>query len=251
MPKCPQCQAALKSVGMPLLHVQACPACHGELVPQDSFNAVRRHADPNWTEEQKQGFCKLAESSQAEERIRCPQCRGRMEKQSADHRAAITVDYCHECRVFWFGPGEVEKLQIAYADEVQKRTPEDWARIEQLGRVQLALEVRKEHLEGYGEEIARLGSPPRPGDELRARFVGAAGAAGFVSVVLSVFHAVWAMDRQADEAGERVMAGLPADPPDEAWSLVEAMTGTWAGRLAMAGIIVVLVVGVWLLLRRW
>jgi Zn-finger nucleic acid-binding protein len=253
MLKCPQCRAVLKPVGEHILNVLACPHCQGELVPQDSFNAVRRHADPNWTDEQKKTFCKLSESSQAEGRIRCPQCNTRMEKQSADHKAGITVDYCHECRMYWFAAGEVEKLQIAYEEEAKNRTPEDWAKIEQLGRAALALEVRKERLAGYGDEMARLGSAPRPGDEVRARIAGAAGVVGLVSVVLSVFHSVWAMDRQAkeaEEAGERVMAGLPADPPDEAWSLLEAMTGSWAGRLALAAIIVVTVVGAWLLLRR-
>ncbi len=254
MAKCPHCQVDLKLEGAHILNVLACPGCHGELVPEDSFNAVRRHADPNWTADDKKRFFEQAAVSSEAERIRCPECRGRMEKEVAGPQGAVNIHHCHSCRLYWFGAGEVEKLQISYADAMMNLTPEALAKMEQLARVGLALEVRKEHLGGYGDEMRMLELPTRPWNKVPISSARGVSVLPILSAVLAVFHNVWAMDRQvkeAEAAGERVLAGLPADPPDEVWSLFEAMTGTWAGRLALAGIIVVIVLGAWLLLRRW
>jgi Zn-finger nucleic acid-binding protein len=224
--------------------VHTCPDCGGELVEELRLKALQRRADPDWTEDQRNDFCRLADASNDLREVACPRCARVMRKFLFRNYANLQLDQCPECRIYWLDAGEMEKLQILHQDDLATRTDEDWDRIEKMAVASMAAETRKAQLRDWVAGEGRRGAPGplRPG--VRQTPAGA---------LLSLLGLVWARDRDlariADEADETVEAATFKVPTvrqakGHAWhgSQKAILLLLLLGALCIAG-------GIWWLLR--
>lgn len=205
MPKCPQCNVPLCRIEKQRVPVHTCPDCGGELIEQLRLKAVERRAEPDWTEPQKDDFCRLADASNNLAEVLCPRCGRYMRKFLFRNYAHLQVDQCPECRTYWLDAGEMEKMQILYQEMRQRYEDEDWKTLEKLGRSQVAMDARKARLADV------LNDPGTPsayrlrvlgGGSAGGGSIGGAALAGLLGV-LAVDQALRNIDAEADAAADQ------------------------------------------------
>lgn len=124
MPRCPKCDIPLCRLEIGGIPVHSCPDCGGELVEELRLKGLERHADPAWTDHQKDDLCRLADQSNDLRQVLCPRCSRVMRKSLFRGYAHLQVDQCPECRAYWLDRGELEKMQILFQED-QARYRED------------------------------------------------------------------------------------------------------------------------------
>lgn len=199
MPKCPKCAVPLCRIEIQGVPVHTCPDCKGELVEDIRLQALERRADPQWTDEQKDAFCELADRSNNLNPIVCPRCGRQMDKFLFRHYANLQVDHCRHCEVHWLDAGELEKMQILYEEDQNSRTPADWDRIEKEARTLAAMDYRKTSIaHGHDDE--------NPGTSAFGQILGVT-AVGRFGRNLATGAGLDTIDQEAD----RIAQGLPAE----------------------------------------
>jgi Zn-finger nucleic acid-binding protein len=147
MPQCPKCCCVLCRIDLGGLGLHVCPECRGKLIEDERLAVLQRRPALELTQEDQDALCRQAEQSNTAGPLNCPHCDHVMDKFIYRHYDGLQVDHCSACRVYWLDAGELEKILTLYRREVDSRTPEDWARIEKMARLNLALEVQKEDTE--------------------------------------------------------------------------------------------------------
>jgi len=143
MPKCPKCNVPLCRVENQGVPLHTCPDCGGELIEDLRLGAIERRGNPDWTETEKDAFCRLADQSNDLNEVLCPRCSRVMRKFLFRNYANLQVDQCPECRCYWLDAGEMEKMQILYGETRANFTEEDWVILEKRARTEMAMETRK------------------------------------------------------------------------------------------------------------
>ena len=192
MPRCPKCGVPLCRVEIQGVPVHTCPDCRGELIEDLRLKAIERRGDPDWSDADKDAFCRLADQSNNLDEILCPRCSRIMRKFLFRNYANLQVDQCPECRCYWLDAGEMEKMQIFYQETRGSFTEEDWVILEKQACAEMAMETRKAMLRDLG----------RPSGDGGAAFAAAsnspAGAA--VGSLLAMAMLDRKMQRIDDEA---------------------------------------------------
>lgn len=238
MPKCPKCNIPLCRVEIQRVPVHTCPDCGGELVEDLRLKAIERRADPTWTEEQKDAFCRLADQSNDLGDILCPRCSRVMNKFLFRSYANLQVDQCSECHCYWLDAGEMEKMQIFYQEEMASRTEEDWDRIERRALAEIAHDERLSEyrsLRDNADPTAAL----VPGTPHRSTQAGGG--------LLGLAFGLWSLDRRLQKIDDHSTQALDGSagqgPAARAFSSKPAsLIGLIVALLILGGIIWLLTV---------
>jgi len=108
--QCPQCESKLVRSKYLGANVRECTNCNGILLDSVRAEKIQKRVDKNVAQ-----LVKEAESSKTEdtvEKIRCPACRNRMDKELVKD-FDFHVDECGNCDKVWFDGGELAQLQLA------------------------------------------------------------------------------------------------------------------------------------------
>jgi len=110
--KCPTCKFKLDRIQYEGLNIRQCNKCHGHLVTRSrlkSIQARRRHSENDLLNEV------VNEGTDTTDKLRCPACLRRMEKQKRKIGSLdFYIDRCRDCDHLWLDKGELAKLQVAF-----------------------------------------------------------------------------------------------------------------------------------------
>ena len=115
MKTCPVCKIDLKRRLYEGFQIWQCGKCHGHLMPEfrlESLKRVKTLTSDELKKDAQENF-----KYPAEHVIRCPNCHMNMEKRSMHSKVTLFVDICQNCKTFWFDPGELALVQLAYEAE--------------------------------------------------------------------------------------------------------------------------------------
>lgn len=154
---CPSCAATLVRVTYEGLPVFRCEHCYGYLVGRGRTEGIKRSREKSVEQLKSEALCEG--QSDTQERIRCPRCRGRMNKELLKEPASFHIDTCPSCEFIWFDGGELARLQLAH--EIRPQAEE-------------AAELQRRHREMSPEQRAEfernLAKLPQPESPLSAGF---------------------------------------------------------------------------------
>ena len=205
MPRCPKCGVPLCRVEIQGVPVHTCPDCRVELIEDLRLKAIERRGDPDWSDADKDAFCRLADQSNNLDEILCPRCSRIMRKFLFRNYANLQVDQCPECRCYWLDAGEMEKMQVLYQETRASFTEEDWVILEKRARTEMAMETRKTMLRN-------LPRPDGSGAAAAARSNSPAGtAAGALLGMVLLDRKMQRIDDEAEAIAGRTARG-PEDP---------------------------------------
>ncbi len=110
--KCPRCSTELTRVRYEGFPAFRCEQCYGYLVGRERLETIK-HVQTRPVQQLKQEV--LGESQgDSQDELRCPGCRGKMQKQFVQPPASIHVDLCTACRLVWLDGGELARLQLSH-----------------------------------------------------------------------------------------------------------------------------------------
>jgi Zn-finger nucleic acid-binding protein len=102
---CPGCRCRMSLAAMDGLLVEHCAACSGVLVSGETFAMFVRNRRAEFREAALQPVTILLDSQNR--KVRCPCCRGRMNKNPSYGPDFMIIDTCTECSVVWIDCSEV------------------------------------------------------------------------------------------------------------------------------------------------
>ena len=111
---CPICAVPLEQETYEGFPIWRCPECHGTLLDFSRYEAIQSIPDTSLAEleaEAQAGF-----QGDNPNRIRCPRCRGVMDKRPlrVPGFENLHLDFCCGCDFVWLDGGELALAQLAY-----------------------------------------------------------------------------------------------------------------------------------------
>lgn len=204
MYECPRCRLELTREYGKNGYIHRCATCAGEAVS----GYVMEHAVGT---ELAESLRKLGVSGRRRSRCHCPECERRMlEVPLAAGDETFEIDYCRECRMFWFDAGEFSALPRDRAGEVVSRSPDGASAIHEavamaeVDRLRDELD-RGEPAEGWKEVVGFLGFPVEYGHYVTIQPVVTWSVA--VACALLSFGAFWGNEHLVG-----ILGFVPAHP---------------------------------------
>ena len=153
---CPICSVPLAPVAYEGFQILRCPQCRGHLLDLSRYEAIQSIPDTSLAEleaEAKAGF-----QGDHPNRIRCPRCRGVMDKRPlrVPGFENLHLDFCRGCSLVWFDGGELALAQLAYQASPAFRD------VQEMKRRAEALDADPERKAAYDEAVAKLPEAPDP-----------------------------------------------------------------------------------------
>lgn len=109
---CPSCKIKLKRIQYEGLNIRQCDDCGGHLLTVTRLKSIqsrRRHSENDLLDEV------VDEGADTVDKLRCPACLRRMEKQRKRiGTLKFFIDHCRACEHIWLDKGELAKLQVAF-----------------------------------------------------------------------------------------------------------------------------------------
>ncbi len=110
--KCPVCSASLRASRYEGLPVFTCDACSGYLVATRRVTDIKRRRMTTKAELIEEAA--IDGETDSKDRLRCPRCKGWMQKQSWAEHPSFHLDVCQNCDFVWFDTGELARLQLDF-----------------------------------------------------------------------------------------------------------------------------------------
>jgi Zn-finger nucleic acid-binding protein len=127
------------------IEVDVCGQCHGMWLDKGELEAIEEASQHDYREQLREIRSQGEDSAHVSEQlaapsIRCPQCRGEMEKREYGYCSQIVIDTCNEGCGVWLDAGEIQALEIFF--EQSQRAASDviplswrlWASLQDLFR---------------------------------------------------------------------------------------------------------------------
>ena len=109
---CPSCKLKLARIQYEGLNIRQCTDCRGHLVTAHRLRSIqsrRRNTEDDLLDEV------AAEGIDTVEKLKCPACLRRMDKQKKKIGSlSFFIDHCGDCEHIWLDKGELAKLQVAF-----------------------------------------------------------------------------------------------------------------------------------------
>jgi Zn-finger nucleic acid-binding protein len=109
---CPVCEGRRLADGMlekqPLLY---CQGCRGMLIPMEKFLSLVEHLRS--LRERPAAFLSPRGNHDAERRLACPMCRGRMLNYPYGGGGNVHIESCPACSVLWLDRSELRRIVVA------------------------------------------------------------------------------------------------------------------------------------------
>ena len=119
--KCPHDQSNLEKVIYEAdVEIDRCPKCNGIYLDQGELKKIQEVEDVDYSGKLGGGINREArkfnmERQLDEQKLSCPKCNNKMEKQVHSEDSMIVVDICPSCHGLWLDKGELTALEI-YAE---------------------------------------------------------------------------------------------------------------------------------------
>ena len=124
--KCPVCAQRLARVAYEEFRVSHCPHCRGYLLTVERLAAIKRKGMRSLDDLKREAMEEMGDDTL--DRIRCPECRHKMDKKLLPPPAEFHIDRCQDCSLIWFDGGELALYQLHYQASPQGREAEELRR---------------------------------------------------------------------------------------------------------------------------
>lgn len=115
--KCPQCKSGLEAISYEGIHIETCPACHGEWLDGGELGHINRAREARFDPEERRAVAaavkiKGVKLSDVDRDLACPKCGGQTDAVNFGGNSGIIIDRCTKCGGIWLDAEELEKIQI-------------------------------------------------------------------------------------------------------------------------------------------
>ena len=149
MKRCPACDQELVSELYAGAKVERCPTCRGVFVVQSRLDRIKREGAQ--APDALKAEAAAEHGSDTRHQIRCPACRGVMDKRPlASRYTTLTIDRCRACPGVWLDGGELALVQLIHAASARGRD------VLELQRRMQALEADPERKRRFEAAMAEL-----------------------------------------------------------------------------------------------
>ena len=169
MKKCPTCDVALAHEMYEQTPIDRCPQCRGVFLSRARLEMIRHRRDTAADDLKREARDEFRGDTRHV--IRCPRCRGLMDKRPLASRfAQLTLDVCRGCDGVWLDGGELALAQLVYEASTRGRESQEFQ------RRMAALAADPARRQRFEEALARLpeelpGQAAEVSDMLLADFV--------------------------------------------------------------------------------
>jgi len=149
--QCPQCDSKLVRSKYQGSNIRQCPNCNGMLLDSDRAEKIQKRVNKDVERLVKES--ELSDAKDTPDKIRCPACRDRMDKNLIED-LDFHVDECGNCDKVWFDGGELAQLQLAFENKPQR---EEVNRMRE--RIQNMTDEERAEYEARIANLKDLGTP--------------------------------------------------------------------------------------------
>jgi Zn-finger nucleic acid-binding protein len=115
--KCPNCQAALKTITYEGIRIESCDGCGGEWLDAKELGHIARARETRFTREQRDAVASVAKITGVvlkdhDRDLKCPKCGGTTDALNYGGDSGIVIDRCTACHGLWLDQAELEGVQL-------------------------------------------------------------------------------------------------------------------------------------------
>lgn len=115
--KCPNCQAALKTIAYENTQIETCDGCGGEWLDAKELGHIARVRETRFSPEERRAVSAASKITGVKIKdhdrdLACPKCGGATDAVNYGGDSGIIIDRCPACHGIWLDKAELEGVQL-------------------------------------------------------------------------------------------------------------------------------------------